>query len=146
MLFILKILYHFLSAIIISFILLISNVVIDLFLQHTHLTQLLLNIDFLTNPQNVPTWMEIIIHLFIGISIYIVFVILYYISKHFYHLAYLPLMIIFVIMYPLLISIAQRLFFTFSWLEYMWWMIAHIIFTLLMYISISFISRNNKYR
>lgn len=100
-----------LSAVASSFVLLLSTMILDVLIQHTHLTQLLLNIDFLVNPKLVPTWMEVIIHLSIGLMIYLIFMVLYNISKLLYHLAYLPLLVIFIGMYPFLIAIAQRSFF-----------------------------------
>ncbi|WP_332270699.1 hypothetical protein [Staphylococcus warneri] len=132
---ILRLTYHFLSAVASSFILL------DVLLQHKHLTQLLLNIDFLVNPNLIPTWMEVIIHLSIGVMIYLIFMVLYNISKLLYHLAYLPLLVIFIGMYPFLIAIAQRSFFVFNATEWIWWLLAHIVFMVFMYICITFISK-----
>lgn len=43
--------YHLLCAFIISALLLITTMVMDVLLQSTHLTQLLLNIDFLVDPK-----------------------------------------------------------------------------------------------
>lgn len=114
---------------------------IDVLLQHTHLTQLLLNIDFLVNPNLIPTWMEVIIHLSIGVMIYLIFMVLYNISKLLYHLAYLPLLVIFIGMYTFLIAIAQRSFFVFNATEWIWWLLAHIVFMVFMYICITFISK-----
>ncbi|WP_311634497.1 hypothetical protein [Staphylococcus warneri] len=138
---ILRLTYHFLSAVALSFILLLSTMTIDVLLQHTHLTQLLLNIDFLVNPNLIPTWMEVIIHLSIGVMIYLIFMALYNISKLLYHLAYLPLLVIFIGMYPFLIAIAQRSFFVFNATEWIWWLLAHIVFMVFMYICITFISK-----
>ncbi|MEJ7540105.1 hypothetical protein WL517_12705, partial [Staphylococcus lugdunensis] len=88
--------YHLLSAIVISAILLITTIVMDVLFQKTHLTQLLLNIDFLIDPKKVPTIVEGLIHLSIGIVIYIVFLIIYHYSKPLYYLAFVPLTIIFI--------------------------------------------------
>ncbi|EPZ41230.1 hypothetical protein HMPREF1157_0244 [Staphylococcus epidermidis E13A] len=107
----LKIFYHLLCATTISVILLIITILMDVLLQNTHLTQLLLNIDFLINPDEVPTIIEVLIHLSIGILIYLAFLIIYHYSKSLYHLAYLPLVLIFTLMYPLLVFLAQRPFF-----------------------------------
>ena len=115
--------------------------ILDVLIQHTHLTQLLLNIDFLVNPKLVPTWMEVIIHLSIGVMIYLIFMVLYNISKLLYHLAYLPLLVIFIGMYPFLIAIARRSFFVFNATEWIWWLLAHIVFMVFMYICITFISK-----
>ena len=91
--------YHLLSAIVISAILLITTIVMDVLFQKTHLTQLLLNIDFLIDPKKVPTIVEGLIHVSIGIVIYIVF---NYLSllQALYYLAFVPLTIIFIVMYP----------------------------------------------
>lgn len=82
--------YHFLVAILISGVLLITTIVMDIVLQYTHLTQLLLNIDFLIDPKKVPTIIEGLIHLSIGFVIYIVFLVIYLVSRPLYHLAYIP--------------------------------------------------------
>ena len=108
----------------------------DVLFQKTHLTQLLLNIDFLIDPKKVPTIVEGLIHLSIGIVIYIVFLIIYHYSKPLYYLAFVPLTIIFIVMYPFLIAIAQRSLFKFSWNAYALWMEAHILFMIPMAISI----------
>ena len=135
--------YHFLVAILISGVLLITTIVMDIVLQYTHLTQLLLNIDFLIDPKKVPTIIEGLIHLSIGFVIYIVFLVIYLVSRPIYHLAYIPLSFIFIILYPLLITIAKRSFFTFSWSEYGWWMVAHIIFMVLMAICLPTIAKKH---
>lgn len=133
--------YHLISAIVISTILLITMAMMDAFMQHTHLTLLLINIDFLVDPSKTPLALEIFIHIMIGISIYIIFLIIYRISKLIYKLSYLFLMITFILLYPLLIFIAQRSIFQFSWIEYGLWIIAHIIFTYLMAWAIPFFSK-----
>jgi hypothetical protein len=135
--------YHLLSAIVISAILLITTIVMDVLFQKTHLTQLLLNIDFLIDPKKVPTIVEGLIHLSIGIVIYIVFLIIYHYSKPLYYLAFVPLTIIFIVMYPFLIAIAQRSLFKFSWNAYALWMEAHILFMILMAISIPTIAKKH---
>ena len=135
--------YHLLSAIVISAILLITTIVMDVLFQKTHLTQLLLNIDFLIDPKKVPTIVEGLIHLSRGIVIYIVFLIIYYYSKPLYYLAFVPLTIIFIVMYPFLIAIAQRSLFKFSWNAYALWMEAHILFMILMAISIPTIAKKH---
>lgn len=133
--------YHLISAIVISTILLITMAMMDVFMQHTHLTLLLINIDFLVDPSKTPLALEILIHIMIGISIYIIFLIIYHISKLIYQLSYLFLMITFILLYPLLNFIAQRSIFQFSWIEYGLWIIAHIIFSCLMAWAIPFFSK-----
>ena len=108
----LKIFYHLLCATTISVILLIITILMDVLLQNTHLTQLLLNIDFLINPDEVPTIIEVLIHLSIGI-----------------------------LMYPLLVFLAQRPFFSFSWNEFAWWLVAHLFFIILMATCLPIISK-----
>lgn len=61
--------------------------------------------------------------------------------KLLYHLAYLPLLVIFIGMYPFLIAIAQRSFFVFNATEWIWWLIAHMIFVVFMYFCIFAISK-----
>ena len=137
----LKMFYHLLCATTISVILLIITILMDALLQNTHLTQLLLNIDFLINPDEVPTIIEVLIHLSIGILIYLAFLIIYHYSKSLYHLAYLPLVLIFTLMYPLLVFLAQRPFFSFSWNEFAWWLVAHLFFIILMATCLPIISK-----
>ena len=87
-----------------------------------------------------PTIVEGLIHVSIGIVIYIVF---NYLSllQALYYLAFVPLTIIFIVMYPFLIAIAQRSLFKFSWNAYALWMEAHILFMILMAISIPTIAK-----
>ena len=49
----------------------------------------------------------------------------------------------FAFLYPSLIAMAKRSFFHFNWTEYGLWMIAHIIFIILMACSISYFSKKN---
>lgn len=133
--------YHLLSALIISIVLLITMAIMDVFAQSTHLTLLLINIDFLAEPSKVPLVVELLIHVLIGFIIYIVFLFIYHISKPFYNLSYVLLMFIFIVLYPLLIMLARREIFQFSWLEYGLWMVAHIIFICLMAWAIPYFSK-----
>lgn len=133
--------YHLLSAIVISAILLITTIVMDVLFQKTHLTQLLLNIDFLIDPKKVPTIVEGLIHVSIGIVIYIVF--------NYLSLLQAPILLsicsfndYFYSHVPILIAIAQRSLFKFSWNAYALWMEAHILFMILMAISIPTIAKN----
>lgn len=133
--------YHLLSALFISIILLITMAVMDVLAQSTHLTLLLINIDFLADPSKTPLILELLIHVFIGFIIYIIFLAIYHISKPFYRISYFLLFIIFAVLYPLLIVMAQRSFFHFSWGEYGLWMIAHLIFMILMASAIPYFSK-----
>ncbi|MCI2946892.1 magnesium-transporting ATPase (P-type) [Staphylococcus caledonicus] len=133
--------YHLLSALIISIVLLITMAIMDVFAQSTHLTLLLINIDFLADPSKVPLVVELLIHVLIGFIIYIVFLFIYHISKPLYNLSYVLLMLIFIVLYPLLIMLARREIFQFSWLEYGLWMVAHIIFICLMAWAIPYFSK-----
>ncbi|TBW82052.1 hypothetical protein, partial [Staphylococcus hominis] len=107
----------------------------------TRLTQLLLYIYFLITPDEVPPIIDVLIHLSIGILIYLAFLIIYHYSKSLYHLAYLPLVLIFTLMYPLLVFLAQRPFFSFSWNEFAWWLVAHLFFIILMATCLPIISK-----
>lgn len=133
--------YHLLSALFISIILLITMAVMDVLAQSTHLTLLLINIDFLADPSKTPLILELLIHVFIGFIIYIIFLVIYRISKPFYRISYFLLFIVFAVLYPLLIVMAQRSFFHFSWGEYALWMIAHLIFMILMAFAIPYFSK-----
>ena len=103
--------YHFLSALLISILLLLIMFTIDVVTHTTHLTLLLINIDFIADPNQTPLILELLIHIVIGFLIYITFLIIYKFFKPFYKISYLLLIIIFLILYPLLILLAQRSFF-----------------------------------
>ncbi len=133
--------YHFLSALLISILLLLIMFTMDVVTHTTHLTLLLINIDFIADPNQTPLILELLIHIVIGFLIYITFLIIYKFFKPFYKISYLLLIIIFLILYPLLILLAQRSFFQFSWTEYGLWMIAHLIFTVCMAWSIPYFSK-----
>lgn len=133
--------YHFISALVISIILLITMVIMDILAQSTHLTLLLINIDFLIDPSKTPLLLELAIHIFIGWLIYFIFLLIYHVFKSLYKISYFLLMLVFASLYPSLIIIAKRSFFHFSWSEYGLWMIAHIIFTILMAFAISYFSK-----
>nr|WP_186805216.1 hypothetical protein [Staphylococcus sp. Marseille-Q1834] len=135
--------YHFLSALLISVLLLLIMFIMDVLVQSTHLTLLLINIDFLADPSKTPLILELLIHVFIGFIIYIIFLAIYHISKPFYRISYFLLLIVFAVLYPLLIVMAQRSFFHFSWGEYGLWMIAHLIFTVLMACAIPYFSKKS---
>lgn len=134
-------LYHFLSALVISIILLITMATMDVLAQSTHLTLLLINIDFLIDPSKTPLILELAIHVFIGWLIYFIFLFIYHNFKPLYKVSYFLLIIIFASLYPVLIIMAKRSFFHFSWPEYGLWMIAHIIFMILMACAIPYFSK-----
>ncbi|MEB6609983.1 hypothetical protein [Staphylococcus borealis] len=133
--------YHLLSALFISILLLLIMFVMDVVMHTTHLTLLLINIDFIADPNKTPLILELSIHIIIGFCIYITFLIIYLLFKPLYKLSYLLLIIIFLILYPLLITLAERTLFQFNCVEYALWMIAHLIFTLLMAWSIPYFSK-----
>lgn len=133
--------YHCLSALVISIILLITMTIMDGIVQSTHLTLLLINIDFLIDPSKTPLLLELAIHIFIGWLIYFIFLLIYHVFKPLYKLSYVLLMIVFASLYPSLIAMAKRSFFHFNWTEYGLWMIAHITFMILMACSISYFSK-----
>jgi hypothetical protein len=115
--------------------------IMDVLVQSTHLTLLLINIDFLIDPSKMPLLLELAIHIFIGWLIYFIFLLIYHVFKPLYKLSYVLLMIVFASLYPSLIAMAKRSFFHFNWTEYGLWMIAHIIFMILMACSISYFSK-----
>ena len=125
--------YHCLSALVISIILLITMTIMDGIVQSTHLT--------LIDPSKTPLLLELAIHIFIGWLIYFIFLLIYHVFKPLYKLSYVLLMIVFASLYPSLIAMAKRSFFHFNWTEYGLWMIAHIIFMILMACSISYFSK-----
>ena len=86
--------YHCLSALVISIILLITMTIMDGIVQSTHLTLLLINIDFLIDPSKTPLLLELAIHIFIGWLIYFIFLLIYHVFKPLYKLSYVLLMIV----------------------------------------------------
>ena len=86
--------YHCLSALVISIILLITMAIMDVLVQSTHLTLLLINIDFLIDPSKMPLLLELAIHIFIGWLIYFIFLLIYHVFKPLYKLSYVLLMIV----------------------------------------------------
>ena len=86
--------YHCLSALVISIILLITMAIMDVLVQSTHLTLLLINIDFLIDPSKTPLLLELAIHIFIGWLIYFIFLLIYHVFKPLYKLSYVLLMIV----------------------------------------------------
>ncbi|HHC9290943.1 TPA: hypothetical protein ACN2OS_001286 [Staphylococcus aureus] len=119
----LKVLFHFIAAIFISFMLLWMTMLFDLISNQSHLKALLLNLDFLIPSDNTPYILEIICHLLIGSVIYFVFVLLFHTSKRLYYLCYIPLVFLFIALYPFLV---------FSVTELIGWIITHIFFMSLM--------------
>ncbi|EOD4481594.1 TPA: hypothetical protein ACYSSA_000549 [Staphylococcus aureus] len=128
----LKVLFHFIAAIFISFMLLWMTMLFDLISNQSHLKALLLNLDFLIPSDNTPYILEIICHLLIGSVIYFVFVLLFHTSKRLYYLCYIPLFFLFIALYSFLVFIAQRPIFQFSVTELIGWIITHIFFMSLM--------------
>ena len=104
----LKVLFHFIATIFISFMLLWMTMLFDIISDQSHLNALLLNLDFLIPSGNTPYTLEIICHLLIGSVIYFVFVFLFHTSKRLYYLCYIPLVFLFIALYPFLVFIAQR--------------------------------------
>lgn len=86
--------YHCLSALVISIILLITMTIMDGIVQSTHLTLLLINIDFLIDPSKTPLLLELAIHVFIGWLIYFIFLLIYHVFKPLYKISYVLLMIV----------------------------------------------------
>ncbi|HCU0936761.1 TPA: hypothetical protein O5V74_000034 [Staphylococcus aureus] len=128
----LKVLFHFIAAIFISFMLPWMTMLFDIISDQSHLNALLLNLDFLIPSGNTPYTLEIICHLLIGSVIYFVFVFLFHTSKRLYYLCYIPLVFLFIALYPFLVFIAQRPIFQFSVTELIGWIITHIFFMSLM--------------
>ncbi len=137
----LKIFYHLLCATTISVILLIITILMDVLLQNTHLTQLLLNIDFLINPDEVPTIIEVLIHLSIGILIYLAF---------FNYLSLFKILVsssILTFSIDIYFDVSTSRFscatsiFSFSWNEFAWWLVAHLFFIILMATCLPIISK-----
>ena len=85
----LKVLFHFIATIFISFMLLWMTMLFDIISDQSHLNALLLNLDFLIPSGNTPYTLEIICHLLIGSVIYFVFVFLFHTSKRLYYLCYI---------------------------------------------------------
>lgn len=98
--------YHLTSACLISMLLLFILFIIDLLTDTTQLAQLLINIDFIIPKQFTPLWLEILIHLIIGIVVYMMLLLLYRVRKQWYTIGYVASMLSFIVLYPFLIHIA----------------------------------------
>ena len=133
--------YHLTSACLISMLLLFILFIIDLLTDTTQLAQLLINIDFIIPKQFTPLWLAILIHLIIGIVVYMMLLLLYRVRKQWYAIGYVASMLSFIVLYPFLIHIAVRPIFHFSWSEYSLWLLAHIIFIVCVARSIPFIDK-----
>lgn len=111
---------------------------------HFYNAPLLLNIDFLANYQYINVIEELIIHFTITLTIVIVTTIVYKNFNNFKLLYLTLLMIAFILLYPLLITLSKRNFFHYDIKGYCIWIIAHLVFLILLNISIKKLLTTNK--
>lgn len=97
---------------------------------------LLLNIDFLVNYKFINIFEELLVHFLITLTIVCFTTVVY---LNFYKLKFLYLsclMIIFIMLYPLLILLSKRQFFHYEIGAHIVWLIAHLMFIVLLNFSV----------
>ncbi|WP_414045271.1 hypothetical protein ACMGE5_02420 [Macrococcus equi] len=102
---------------------------------HTQTERLLLNIDFITHQKKVALLIELIPHILVSIVLYKTLQYLYHKKK----LLYLPIIFaitIFIALYFILLDIARYYEYHTSIKMFIVWMIAHVIYLLIVYILI----------
>ncbi len=111
-------------------------VIIDLITNY-HTADLLLNVDFVRNYQNITLIEELSYH-FLTTFIIVIITIVIYVSFNKLKLIFLTtLFIIFTFLYPILIKISERDIFQYSLNEHVIWIVGHILFLYLLNIIVT---------
>lgn len=111
-------------------------VIIDLITNY-HTADLLLNVDFVRNYQNITLIEELSYH-FLTTLIIVIITIVIYVSFNKLKLIFLTtLFIIFTFLYPILIKISERDIFQYSLNEHVIWIVGHILFLYLLNIIVT---------
>lgn len=125
----------FAMSLILTMILYVIFVISDLITGFSN-APLLLNIDFLVNYKFINIFEELLVHFLITLSIVCFTTVVY---LNFYKLKFLYLsclMIIFIMLYPLLILLSKRQFFHYDIGAHIVWIIAHLMFIVLLNFSV----------
>ena len=125
----------FAMSLILTMILYVIFVITDLITGFSN-APLLLNIDFLVNYKFINIFEELLVHFLITLTIVCFTTVVY---LNFYKLKFLYLsclMIIFIMLYPLLILLSKRQFFHYEIGAHIVWLIAHLMFIVLLNFSV----------
>lgn len=125
----------FATSLILTMLLYVIFVITDLITGFSN-APLLLNIDFLVNYKFINIFEELLVHFLITLTIVCFTTVVY---LNFYKLKFLYLsclMIIFIMLYPLLILLSKRQFFHYEIGAHIVWLIAHLMFIVLLNFSV----------
>ncbi len=110
-------------------------VIIDL-ITHYHTADLLLNVDFVRNYQNITLIEELSYHFLTTLIIVIITIVIYVNFNKLKIIFLTTLFIIFAVLYPLLIKMSERDIFQYSLNEHVIWIVGHILFLYLLNIIV----------
>ncbi|MEY9141680.1 hypothetical protein [Mammaliicoccus lentus] len=111
-------------------------VIIDLITNY-HTADLLLNVDFVRNYQNITLVEELSYH-FLTTFIIVIITIVIYVNFNKLKIIFLTtLFIIFTVLYPILIKMSERDIFQYSLNEHVIWIVGHILFLYLLNIIVT---------
>ncbi|SCU26923.1 Uncharacterised protein [Mammaliicoccus lentus] len=111
-------------------------VIIDLITNY-HTADLLLNVDFVRNYQNITLIEELSYH-FLTTFIIVIITIVIYVNFNKLKIIFLTtLFIIFTVLYPILIKMSERDIFQYSLNEHVIWIVGHILFLYLLNIIVT---------
>lgn len=111
-------------------------VIIDLITNY-HTSELLLNVDFVRNYQNITLIEELSYHFLTTLIIVIITIVIYVYFNKLKLIFLTTLFIIFTFLYPILIKMSERDIFQYSLNEHVIWIVGHILFLYLLNIIVT---------
>ncbi|OAO20744.1 hypothetical protein AXY34_08200 [Mammaliicoccus lentus] len=111
-------------------------VIIDLITNY-HTADLLLNVDFVRNYQNITLIEELSYHFLTTFIIVIITIVIYVNFNKLKIIFLITLFIIFTVLYPILIKMSERDIFQYSLNEHVIWIVGHILFLYLLNIIVT---------
>ncbi len=111
-------------------------VIIDLITNY-HTADLLLNVDFVRNYQNITLIEELSYHFLTTFIIVIITIVIYVNFNKLKIIFLITLFIIFTVLYPILIKMSERDIFEYSLNEHVIWIVGHILFLYLLNIIVT---------
>ena len=111
-------------------------VIIDLITNY-HTADLLLNVDFVRNYQNITLIEELSYHFLTTFIIVIITIVIYVNFNKLKIIFLITLFIIFTVLYPMLIKMSERDIFQYSLNEHVIWIVGHILFLYLLNIIVT---------
>lgn len=111
-------------------------VIIDLITNY-HTADLLLNVDFVRNYQNITLIEELSYHFLTTFIIVIITIVIYVNFNKLKIIFLITLFIIFTVLYPILIEMSERDIFQYSLNEHVIWIVGHILFLYLLNIIVT---------